>query len=173
MCGIVGFVGLGKKSDIISMTERLRHRGPDGAGYHIDASLNVFLGHRRLSVLDIEGGSQPMWNEDGSVGIVFNGEIYNAPELRKHLEAAGHIFTTTHSDTEVLVHGYEEWGHQLPLRLNGMFAFAVFDKRRRKLFLARDRFGEKPLYYTQQRGLFAFCSEIKGFQEHPELEFNA
>ena len=171
MCGIVGFVGRGKKSNIIMMTERLRHRGPDGAGYHVDATLQVFLGHRRLSVLDIEGGAQPMWNEDGSVGIVFNGEIYNAPELREHLEAAGHIFATTHSDTEVLVHGYEEWGHQLPLRLNGMFAFAVFDKRRRKLFLARDRFGEKPLYYTQQHGLFAFCSEIKGFQEHPELEF--
>ena len=142
MCGIVGFVGRGKESDIISMTERLRHRGPDGAGYHVDATLQVFLGHRRLSVLDIEGGVQPMWNEDGSVGIVFNGEFYNAPELREHLAAAGHIFTTHHSDTEVLVHGYEEWGHQLPLRLNGMFAFAVLDKRERKLFLARDRFGE-------------------------------
>lgn len=108
-----------------------------------------------------------MWNEDGQVGVVFNGEIYNHLELRAELIRRGHRFVSDHSDTEVLVHGWEEWGVDLPGRLNGMFAFAVYDRRQKCLFLARDRFGEKPLYYTARSGLFAFASEARALTAHP------
>jgi asparagine synthase (glutamine-hydrolysing) len=148
------------------MSALLSHRGPDGLGSHIDERRGVFLGHRRLAVLDIEGGQQPMWNEDGSVCVVFNGEIYNHLELRRELLGKGHVFKSDHSDTEVLVHGYEEWGADLPCRLNGMFAFVVYDQRESRLFLARDRFGEKPLYYTHAGGLFAFASELRALLAH-------
>jgi asparagine synthase (glutamine-hydrolysing) len=166
MCGIAGFCGNGGRADLTAMTEALAHRGPDGEGSFIDETHAVFLGHRRLAIIDIAGGNQPMWNEDGEVGVVFNGEIYNHAELRRDLQVKGHIFRSDHSDTEVLVHGYEEWGEGLPLRLNGMFAFAVYDRRRKELFLARDRFGEKPLYYVQRPGLFAFASELSALCEH-------
>jgi asparagine synthase (glutamine-hydrolysing) len=172
MCGIAGFVGQGGRADLAAMTEALAHRGPDGEGSFVDEQEAVFLGHRRLAILDIEGGHQPMWNEDGQVGIVFNGEIYNHAELRRQLEAKGHIFRSDHSDTEALVHGYEEWGEGLPERLNGMFAFAIYDRLQRRLFLARDRFGEKPLYYMQQAGLFAFASELSSLCRHSNLETN-
>ena len=171
MCGIVGFAG--SKADAASadvltrMTDALQHRGPDGAGYHIDAASGVHLGHRRLAILDIEGGIQPMFNEDGQIAIVFNGEIYNHAELRRELLAHGHRFATDHSDTEVLVHGYEQWGEGLLPRLNGMFAFAIHDKRQNRLFLARDRFGEKPLHYWHRPGMFAFASEMKALRAHP------
>src|SRR4051812_5712041 len=122
MCGVAGFVGQGDRSDIVSMTRALAHRGPDGEGIYIDEMERAFLGHRRLAILDIAGGKQPMWSEDGKVGVVFNGEIYNHQELRGLLEERGHVFRSDHSDTEVLVHGYEEWGDGLPTRLNGMFA---------------------------------------------------
>lgn len=170
MCGIAGFVGKGERADLEAMTESLAHRGPDSHGYYCDAINATFLGHRRLAVIDLVGGQQPLWNEDTSVGIVFNGEIYNHAELRTELIARGHIFKTTHSDTEVLVHGFEEWGERLLERLNGMFAFAIFDRKRRRLFLARDRFGEKPLYYFWRPGLFAFASELDALTRHAAIE---
>jgi asparagine synthase (glutamine-hydrolysing) len=167
MCGIAGFIGHGDRYNLIAMTRVLAHRGPDGEGFYEDQSAHVFLGHRRLAIVDLAGGYQPMPNEDRSVLVIFNGEIYNHSALRKELIARGHVFATDHSDTEVLVHGYEEWGNDLPARLNGMFAFAIYDKPRRHLFLARDRFGEKPLYYLVQPGLFAFASELTGILKHP------
>lgn len=167
MCGIAGFFGRGDRTDLERMTSALAHRGPDGSGYHVEAGAPVFLGHRRLAIVDLAAGHQPMWNEDGQVGIVYNGEIYNHLELRAELISRGHRFTSDHSDTEVLVHGWEEWGTDLPRRLNGMFAFAIFDRRQGCLFLARDRFGEKPLYYTARSGLFAFASEAKALTAHP------
>src|SRR5205814_1042412 len=109
MCGIAGFVGCGDERHLISMTNSMVHRGPDGSGTYVDHTNAVFLGHRRLSILDLQGGEQPMWNEDGQVGVIFNGEIYNHLELRKVLVANGHRFKSDHSDTEVLVHGYEQW----------------------------------------------------------------
>ena len=167
MCGIVGFVGAGDENVLAAMTGALAHRGPDGDGFHSDAAAGVHLGHRRLAVVDPAGGAQPMWNENGRIGVICNGEIYNHRELRAELERRGHVFRSSHSDTEVLVHGYEEWGEGLPLRLNGMFAFAVYDRPRRRLFLARDRFGEKPLYYCRGPGFFAFASELGALRRHP------
>ncbi len=169
MCGIAGFAGAGTLEDLRAMGAALRHRGPDGEGEHVDPKRRVHLTHRRLAILDIGGGEQPMWNEDATVCVVFNGEIYNHLELRAMLVARGHAFRSDHSDTEVLVHGYEEWGAELPARLNGMFAFAVWDARRARLFLARDRFGKKPLYYTSQPGLFAFASELTALQRHASV----
>ena len=166
MCGIAGFVGDGTTVDLARMTSALVHRGPDGEGLWIDEVQHVFLGHRRLAIVDIEGGEQPMWNEDGQIGVVFNGEIYNHVEIRDNLRRRGHRFVSDHSDTEVLVHGYEEWGEGLPLQLNGMFAFAILDRRQKRLFLARDRFGEKPLYYCARRNLFAFASELTALACH-------
>jgi len=170
MCGIAGFVGEGDERTLRAMSDAMIHRGPDGSGAFIDEAKRVFLAHRRLAVLDIAGGDQPMWNEDGRIGIIFNGEIYNHPELRRELVAKGHVFRSDHSDTEVLVHGYEEWGAELPLRLNGMFAFAIYDRIRQKLFLGRDRFGKKPLYYAARPGFFAFASELSALLRHPGVD---
>ncbi|MBV8458827.1 MAG: asparagine synthase (glutamine-hydrolyzing), partial [Acetobacteraceae bacterium] len=167
MCGLAGFSGSGSVEVLRRMLDAVAHRGPDGEGIYIDPVLPVWLGHRRLAILDIDGGYQPMWNEDGTVGVIYNGEIYNHLELRRELIACGHTFASDHSDTEVLVHGYEEWGRDLPARLNGMFAFAILDRRQRRLFLARDRFGEKPLYYVHQPGFFAFASELAALGHHP------
>lgn len=169
MCGISGFVGSGNRQDLLNMTRTLAHRGPDGEGLYVDGPRGVHLGHRRLAILDLSGGHQPMWNEDGEVGVVFNGEIYNHVELRHQLLAKGHHFRTDHSDTEVLIHGYEEWGTNLPAKLNGMFAFAIYDRRQGRLFLARDRFGKKPLYYAQRQNLFAFASELTALAKHPDV----
>ena len=166
MCGIAGFVGGGDQGDLERMMRAIAHRGPDGEGLHIDREFGVHLGHRRLSIVDIAGGAQPMWNEDATVAVIFNGEIYNHRELRVELEAKGHRFATDHSDTEVLVHGWEEWGEALPLRLSGMFGFAVWDQIRKQIFLARDRFGEKPLYWAQQGGSFFFASELSAVAVH-------
>jgi len=171
MCGIAGFAGNGTESDLRTMSAALRHRGPDGQGVHMDRRFRVGLGHERLVVIDPAGGRQPMWNEDGTVAVVFNGEIYNARELRDQLVACGHQFSSDHADTEVLVHGYEQWGRDLPLRLNGMFAFAVFDAAQGRLFLARDRFGEKPLYYAERSGSFVFASETSALVRHPDVGF--
>jgi asparagine synthase (glutamine-hydrolysing) len=151
------------------MTAALSHRGPDGQGLFFDPQLPVYLGHRRLAIIDLDGGNQPMWNEDGAVGVIFNGEIYNHAELRRELVSRGHRFASGHSDTEVLVHGYEEWGSALVDKLNGMFAFALWDRNRKRLFLARDRFGEKPLYYCPHDHGFAFASELSALALHPAV----
>ena len=166
MCGIAGFSGAGDESDIRAMTDLMRHRGPDDDGIYIDTSAGVHLGHRRLSVIDVSDGAQPMWSADDTVGVIFNGEIYNHRELRETLEARGHQFQSDHSDTEVLIHGYREWGTQLPLQLNGMFAFAIYDRQRGQLFLARDRMGEKPLFYSHTSGGLVFASELTALCRH-------
>jgi asparagine synthase (glutamine-hydrolysing) len=166
MCGIAGFIGPGDQGDLHRMTRALAHRGPDGEGFQIFADQGVHMGHRRLSIIDVTDGAQPMANEDGTVWVIFNGEIYNHAELRRELIEKGHRFSTDHSDTEVLVHGWEQWGTDLPEKLNGMFAFAIWDKAKNTLFLARDRFGEKPLYWGKQGELFLFASELSAFTEH-------
>lgn len=160
MCGIAGF-NREDAGQIASLTELLQHRGPDQFGYHTGGG--VSLGHRRLSILDLsEHGRQPIYNEDKTVCVVFNGEIFNFADLKRELEQHGHTFAS-HTDTEVLVHGYEEWGDGLCSRLNGQFAFCIFDRRTEKLFLARDHFGIKPLYYYSGGSDFFFCSELKCF----------
>ena len=168
MCGIVGLVTKKEKENTIKlMSDRIKHRGPDGDGYFIDG--DVALGHRRLSIIDLSTGDQPMFNEDGSVVTVFNGEIYNYQELKEELIALGHDFKTK-SDTEVLVHGYEEWHTDLPKHLRGMFAFAIYDKNKNEVFLARDNFGIKPLYFAKMNDTFMFASEIKAFLDVPDFE---
>ncbi len=172
MCGICGIIRKGDNKDIIKkMNDRIMHRGPDGEGYYIDG--DVAFGHRRLSIIDLSTGDQPIYNEDSSVVTVYNGEIYNYLELRSELESLGHEFKTK-SDTEVLVHGYEEWHTDLPKYLRGMFAFAIYDKNRNEIFLARDNFGIKPLYYAKMNDSFMFASEIKSFLDVPDFkkEFN-
>lgn len=158
MCGICGYSGLADRELIKRMTAVLGHRGPDDHGFYQDGDVN--LGHRRLSIIDLASGHQPMANADGSLVIVFNGEIYNFPELRTALMADGHRFTTS-SDTEVLLRLYEVYGPAALSRLNGMFAFAIYDKRKMELFLARDRIGIKPLYYLDLPNRFLFASETK------------
>lgn len=163
MCGIAGFFGSFSEQHLKSMMTKLSHRGPDDEGIEIVpvGDVVVGLGHRRLSIIDLEGGRQPMWNTDRSALIVFNGEIYNYRELRCELEARGHQFQT-HSDTEVILEGWREWGEKVLPRLSGMFAFAIWDQRQQVLFLARDRFGIKPLYFTwREKEHFIFASEIK------------
>jgi asparagine synthase (glutamine-hydrolysing) len=171
MCGIAGSVGRERVDrDVLSrMTAALRHRGPDDSGFLVDDyedGVAVGLGFRRLSIIDLEAGNQPIGNEDGSVQIVFNGEIYNFRELRRDLEARGHRFSTG-ADTEVIVHLYEEDGPRCVERLNGMFAFALWDGGKRELVLARDRLGKKPLYYVDLGGALLFGSELKSLLQHP------
>lgn len=159
MCGIFGIISPGQiKEQLETSTATLTHRGPDDVGYFVGDG--VGLGHRRLSIIDLEGGHQPMFNEDNSISIVFNGEIYNFPELREYLMARGHTFQTK-SDTETIVHAYEEWGDGCVEKMSGMFAFAIWDARDRSLFLARDRLGIKPLFYSDFGPKFSFGSEIK------------
>ena len=172
MCGFTGFINnqscvTDAQRVIELMGDRIRHRGPDDATYYVDA--DVALGHRRLSIIDLEGGRQPMFNEDESLVIVFNGEIYNYRELRDDLLAAGHVFATQ-SDTEVILHGFEEYGHGILDKLRGMFAFVIWDKNKKKLFGARDIFGIKPFYYYKKGSAFLFGSEIKSFLDHPAFE---
>lgn len=167
MCGIVGFYGEGDIGDLIKMSSRLAHRGPDSHGDYVDNKSKVFLAHRRLSIIDIKYGHQPMQNQDTSISVIFNGEIYNAFHLRRNLEKLGYQFLSEHSDTEVLLHGYQEWGEDLPKHLNGMFAFAVYDRNKKQIFIARDRFGEKPLYWSKINSTFLFSSEINALKPHP------
>lgn len=148
------------------MNDALSHRGPDAEGLWSDSSKGIYIGHKRLSIIDIAGGTQPMWTADGRIGVTFNGEIYNFRELRATLEKAGHRFLSDHSDTEVLLHGYREWGAGLPSRLNGMWAFAIYDRDRGRFFLSRDRFGKKPLYHTFRCGTFIFASELSSLRKH-------
>ena len=175
MCGIFGFAGSPDRQLLGRMAAAIVHRGPDDAGAFETPS--VSLGHRRLSIIDREGGHQPVANEDETVWLVYNGEVYNYRELREELEAAGHTFRT-HCDSEVIVHAYEEWGAACAARFNGMWAFAVADLRGAgedgrggKLVLNRDHFGIKPLYYARspQTGRLLFASEIKALLQDPEL----
>ncbi|MGM0212830.1 asparagine synthase (glutamine-hydrolyzing) [Enterococcus sp. AZ109] len=170
MCGIVGFVDRSnttqKKQVIKEMMDTIVHRGPNSSGQFIDEG--VALGFRRLSIIDLEGGSQPIYNEDETKIITFNGEIYNYQSIREDLIAKGHVFTT-HADTEVLLHGYEEYGVDLLQKIRGMFAFVIWDTEKQELFGARDHFGIKPLYYAQMNGTFMYGSEIKSFLKHPNF----
>lgn len=164
MCGIVGILHRGRVGDAPARAKRMAdaipHRGPDDEGFWSDG--DVAFGFRRLAIVDLHSGHQPMSNEDGTVWVIFNGEIYNHVALRRELEAAGHRFATDHSDTEVLVHGYEQWGEGLLDRLNGMFAFGIWDQGRRRLMLGRDRLGIKPLYIAERGdGSLVFASEIR------------
>ena len=171
MCGIAGilapFAPGTLRATASALADAQRHRGPDGEGVHVQGP--VALAHRRLSIIDLEAGAQPLANADGTVWITFNGEIYNYRELRRSLEARGHRFRT-HSDTEVIVHAYEEWGDRCVTHLRGMFAFAIADARRGRLFLARDHFGIKPLVYAEQPGWFAFASELQAFHQVQGLQ---
>ena len=170
MCGIVGFTNTnsGSKSVIGEMMELIRHRGPDAEGKYVDD--DIALGHRRLSIIDISSqGDQPIFNEDRSMVIVFNGEIYNYKEIREKLVEAGHKFSTN-TDTEVLIHGYEEYGEKLLNMLRGMFSFLIWDKNKKELFGARDFFGIKPMYYAHMGDTFMFGSEIKSFLAHPDFK---
>jgi asparagine synthase (glutamine-hydrolysing) len=169
MCGIAGFAGHGSPADLQRMTDALAHRGPDAEGSWSDPERPVHLGHRRLAVVDPATGAQPMWTEDGEIGVVFNGEIYEHAALRRELEARGHRFCSHHADTEVLLHGYREWGTGLVQRLNGMWAFALYDRPRRRLWLSRDRFGQKPLYWARTPRAFVFGSELSAVLRHPEV----
>ena len=172
MCGIAGFAGRGGLDDLDAMARVLVHRGPDDRGTSADPEAAVFLGHTRLSILDHTGGAQPMSILDGRVTVVFNGEIYNHRELRDELSAKGHVFQSSHSDTEVLLHGYREWRDQLPTKLNGMWAFAIYDRDVGRLLLSRDRFGQKPLFYTCQHGTFVFASELSAVLQHSSVQGN-
>ena len=176
MCGIVGIFDTRNRREISrellsSMNEIQYHRGPDEGGLHLEPGLG--LGHRRLSIIDLSSGQQPLFNEDESVVVVYNGEIYNFQKLSEELKACGHRFRT-HSDTEVIVHAWEEWGNSCVERFRGMFAFAIWDRNRDTLFLARDRLGIKPLYYALLAdGQLIFSSELKALLIHPDLRRQA
>lgn len=172
MCGIVGFVNTNysideKTEQLEEMMARIVHRGPDNTGEFVDEG--VGLGFRRLSIIDLKCGNQPIFNENDSKAIIFNGEIYNYQELQDDLQVKGHTFTTN-ADTEVILHGYEEYGADIVKKLRGMFAFAIWDREKQELFGARDHFGIKPLYYYHKNNTFMFGSEIKSFLDHPAFE---
>jgi len=158
MCGICGIYGFNDRKLVKQMTKIIEHRGPDDVGHFFDDTLG--LGQRRLSIIDLSTGKQPIFNEDKSLTVVFNGEIYNYQDLRAGLEKTGHKFLTN-SDTEVIVHSYEEKGVRCLDDFNGFFAFALWDANKKQLFIARDRAGIKPLYYTMVDGILLFSSEIK------------
>ena len=177
MCGFTGFVSRSTPPDekaLRAMGEAIRHRGPDGEGHYTDETCAI--AHRRLSILDLERGRQPIVSPDGRFVIAYNGETYNFRELRGELADRGHSFATD-CDTEVVLHGYMEWGPEVLKKLRGMFAFVIWDRERRELFGARDPFGIKPFYYAQMGELFFFGSECKSFLPHPgfrkELNPNA
>lgn len=168
MCGFTGFIGEVENSDIIleNMMNQIIHRGPDSEGKFIEK--NVAIGFRRLSIIDLENGSQPLFNEDNSLVLVFNGEIYNFQMIREELIEKGHIFKTN-TDSEVLLHGYEEYGTDFVKKLRGMFAFVIWDRNNKRLFAARDHFGIKPFYYGLMNDTLFFGSEIKSFLPHPKF----
>ena len=166
MCGICCYTGTEIPGVLRDMAELIRHRGPDAGGFF--ERHDIHLGSRRLRVLDLDGGDQPISNEDGSVHVVYNGEIYNFKELRLGLQEAGHAFRTD-TDTEVIVHLYEDYGLECAKHLNGMFAFALYDERQQRLLLARDPVGIKPLVYSWDGSSLIFASEAKRFLAHPQF----
>ncbi|MGH9558531.1 MAG: asparagine synthetase B family protein, partial [Bryobacteraceae bacterium] len=174
MCGIAGFVtvrpgvnqGVGSEAVLARMNGSIRHRGPDAEGFYSDS--HAFMGHRRLSIVDLATGQQPMTQESGELHLVYNGEIFNHADLRPELERAGHRYRSR-SDTEMILHAYEQYGPTCLDRFRGMFAFSLWDARRKRLFCARDRLGIKPFYYFWDGRLFAFASEIKALFEHPDI----
>jgi asparagine synthase (glutamine-hydrolysing) len=167
VCGLTGFFGSGDADILHRMMSRIAHRGPDESSTLIEAEHGVYLGFQRLAIVDIAGGHQPMTTVDGALTVIFNGQIYNSPELRAELTALGARFVTDHSDTEVLLHGWRQWGKDLQRRLNGMWAFALYDRDRREVFFSRDRFGKKPLFYFAGKNAFVFASELTALREHP------
>lgn len=169
MCGFVGYVNKkdNKEENIKKMADLIAHRGPDSEGYYTDD--NIALGFRRLSIIDLNNGSQPIYNEDKTLVVVFNGEIYNYKDLKEELIKKGHTFTTN-TDTEVLVHGYEEYKEKILDKLRGMFAFVIYDTKNKELFAARDFYGIKPFYYATMEDTFMFGSEIKSFLIHPDFK---
>ena len=173
MCGIAGFYNYkasdtGRTNTLRHMLTRIRHRGPDESGIYLDTS--VGLGSVRLSIIDLSTGTMPLATEDGSCWIVFNGEVFNYLELKQELEEKGHHFET-HSDTEVIVHLYQEYGPDFVQKLNGQFAIAIWDKNKQELFLARDRVGIRPLFYTHVGETLVFASEMKALLEFPGVDF--
>ena len=169
MCGICGVVTDGSPPEVGLVTRmmgRLRHRGPDGSGYFRDG--RVALGHTRLAIIDVAGGAQPMCNEDGNVWVTFNGEIFNYVELGEELRRRGHAFRTS-SDTEVVVHAWEEWGEDCFSRFNGQWALALWDRREERLVLSRDRLGVRPLFYARNGSRLVFASEVKALFADPSL----
>jgi asparagine synthase (glutamine-hydrolysing) len=169
MCGICGILASPPGADLLgALSDSIAHRGPDGAGAWFDQ--RAALGHRRLAIIDLVTGEQPLANEDGSIQVIFNGEIYNFMALRAELLGLGHSFRTN-GDTEVIVHALEQWGDAALSRLDGMFAFAAWDAEREELLLARDRLGKKPLYYARlPAGGIVFGSEIKALLAHPDVD---
>ena len=176
MCGIVGFVNLKQELNkekyryvLSNMTNKISRRGPDEDGFYLKE--HVYLGHKRLIVVDSEGGKQPMICkfENNTYTIVYNGQLYNTEDLRKELKEEGFEFNS-HSDTEVLLKSYIHWGYEVVNKLNGIFAFAIWDEQKQELFIARDHFGVKPLYYTIFENTFIFASEVKCLLEFPEIE---
>ena len=168
MCGICGFTGevIDRDKVIKNMTDVITHRGPDSDGVFMDDY--IAMGFRRLSIIDLDAGHQPIYNEDKTLVLTFNGEIYNYKELRKVLIAKGHKFYTD-TDSEVLIHGFEEWREDLLLKLRGMFGFAIYNTKDKSVFVARDFFGIKPMHYTMIDGEFVYASEIKSILEHPKF----
>ena len=166
MCGFAGFTGYLENGEevLTNMMNKIIHRGPDSAGQHIDGK--AYMGFRRLSIIDLDNGSQPMYNEDRKIVITFNGEIYNHQDLRKDLIEKGHTFANN-SDTEVLIHAYEEYGEDMLSKLRGMFAFVIWDSEKETIFAARDFFGIKPFYYAVVDGNLVYASEIKSILEYP------
>jgi asparagine synthase (glutamine-hydrolysing) len=173
MCGLTGLfrpnLAPVDAGELRRMNDAIAHRGPDGEGYHIEPGIG--FGHRRLAIIDVNGGHQPMFNEDRTVAIVFNGEIYNYQSLWRELQSLGHVFSTDHSDTETVIHAWEQWGPACLDRLNGFFALAIWDRNRGQLFLARDRLGKKPLHYAKRAdGGLAFASELHAFAALPDID---
>jgi len=170
MCGIAGYVSNNKKQTkkvLKAMTDRIEHRGPDAEWFFLDSK--AALGHRRLSIIDLSTGDQQIYNENKDIAIVFNGEIYNHEEIREDLISKGHVLNSN-ADTEVLIHGYEEYGEKILDKIRGMFAFSIYDINNQELFMARDFYGIKPLYYYKDKNLFMFGSEIKSFMGHPKFK---
>ena len=177
MCGIAGILHFKKevsKVDIKALCDKLSKRGPDAEGFFIEKGIG--LGHRRLSIIDLDTGDQPMFSNDGNIVLVYNGEIYNFPEIRADLEKEG-VHFATHSDTEVVIEGYKYYGiKDLLDKAEGMFAFALYDRKNEKVFIARDKFGEKPLYYFQDEEKFVFASELKAIEHiipHKKINLTA